>query len=122
MWLVENEYPVRVPIGDIKYDHPVMQDLREALDRWAIDYDEYSIADESIFSVTDLINQIASTDLVVSSRFHNFLLAIMLNKPVVSISYDAKNDALMAGVGLKNYCQSIDSMNVDELIEQFLKI
>jgi polysaccharide pyruvyl transferase WcaK-like protein len=46
----------------------------------------------------------------------------MLNKPVISISYDPKSDALLEGVGLKRYCQPIDTLRVDTLIDQFIEL
>ena len=41
------------------------------------------------------MQQIAEVEVVVASRFHNVLLALLLGKPVVSIAYNQKNDALM---------------------------
>ena len=121
-WLVEKKYPVRVLIGDVKYDNPVRQDLKSSLKNLSIEYNDCRIIDEPIFSVSDLLNQIATTDMVVSTRFHNVLFAIMLNKPVISISYDLKNDALMANTGLSDYCQRIDNFDVNRLINQFLQL
>jgi polysaccharide pyruvyl transferase WcaK-like protein len=46
----------------------------------------------------------------------------MLNKPVISISYDMKNDLLMDSVGLSDYCQSINEFDVSRLIKQFMKL
>lgn len=43
----------------------------------------------------------------------------MLSKPVISIGYAEKNAVLMAGAGLAEYCQSINSLDVGRLIEQF---
>jgi polysaccharide pyruvyl transferase WcaK-like protein len=43
----------------------------------------------------------------------------MLAKPTISIGYGEKNAVLMAGTGLADYCQSIGSLDVDRLIEQF---
>ena len=43
----------------------------------------------------------------------------MLGRPVVSIGYHWKNDALMADMGLAAYCQHIEHFTMDRLIEQF---
>jgi polysaccharide pyruvyl transferase WcaK-like protein len=56
------------------------------------------------------------------ARFHNVLLALMLNKPVLSISYDQKNDSLMAEVGLVEYCQPIEHLDINRLVEQFITL
>jgi polysaccharide pyruvyl transferase WcaK-like protein len=46
----------------------------------------------------------------------------MLRKPVIAISYDIKNDALLEGVGLGSYSQPIDDLNIDRLIDQFTNL
>ena len=56
---------------------------------------------------------------VVATRYHNVICALMLAKPTISIGYGEKNAVLMAGTGLADYCQSIGSLDVDRLIEQF---
>ena len=73
-------------------------------------------------TVADLIGQIESTDIVVATRFHNVLLALMRQKPVISISYNRKNDSLMAEVGLGDYCLHVRDFDVRELIAKFAGI
>jgi polysaccharide pyruvyl transferase WcaK-like protein len=46
----------------------------------------------------------------------------MLGKPVLSISYDPKNDALLEGIGLGEYSQPIDKLDVDLLKAQLMKL
>ena len=74
--------------------------------------------DEPARSVEQVMDQLASLDLVVASRFHNVLLALMLGKPVVSVSYNEKNDALMSQMGMEEYCRSIESFDLDWLVER----
>lgn len=73
-------------------------------------------------TLEQLLPQLAKSDVVVSPRFHNIILALMLNKPVISISYNEKFDSLMAGIGLAEYCQHIDHLDVDRLIEQLREL
>jgi polysaccharide pyruvyl transferase WcaK-like protein len=56
---------------------------------------------------------------VVATRFHTVLFALMLGKPVASISYNQKNDALMAEMGMASYCQTIETLEFERLVEQF---
>jgi polysaccharide pyruvyl transferase WcaK-like protein len=56
---------------------------------------------------------------VVATRFHNVLLALLLNKPVISISFHHKCASLMSEMGLGEYCHDINHMNAGRLIEQF---
>ena len=66
-----------------------------------------------------LLSQLAATDVVVVTRFHNVLLALFLNKPVISISFHHKCVSLMGAMGMSEYCQDINRLDVDRLIEQF---
>ena len=50
------------------------------------------------------------------------VLALLLNKPVVSIAYDPKIDALMAAAGLAAYCQPIDDVDLQKLVERFSRL
>jgi polysaccharide pyruvyl transferase WcaK-like protein len=60
--------------------------------------------------------------MVVATRFHNVLLALMLNRPVIALSYHEKIRSLMAGMGLADYCQDAALLDVPNLIEQFTRL
>jgi len=121
-WLLEHNYNVRVLIGDVRYDSSVRQDLRELIEKRGLKDDKGQIIYETISSVEQLLSQLSKTDIIVSPRFHNIILALMLNKPVIALSHHEKFDSLMAGLGLAEYCLHIDNLNVDRLIEQFKKV
>jgi len=121
-WLVEHGYSVRMLQGDAKYDGVVRRDLRAKLEERGLTYDRCSIVDVDTPSVEDLLAQIALSDVVISPRFHNLILALMLNKPAISISYDAKSDALLQSVGLGKYCQHMADLDVRLLIDQLLDL
>ena len=121
-WLLERNYTVRLLIGDATYDTRIRGDVVKKLQERAFRYDQRQIVDEPIGSVEELIDQLAATDAVVATRFHNLVLALMLNKPVVALSYHEKIDSLMAGAGMAEYCQSIHGLEVDSLVRQFVKL
>jgi polysaccharide pyruvyl transferase WcaK-like protein len=118
-WLLEKKYIVRLLIGDIAYDQRARQDLRAFIEERGGDYTNGSIIDDPGASVDDLLSQLAATDLVVASRFHNVLLALMLGKPVLAISYHEKVDALMASAGLAEFCQDIERIDLGKMMRQF---
>jgi polysaccharide pyruvyl transferase WcaK-like protein len=120
-WLLENGYTVRLLIGDSLYDDKVKQDVLELLPT-SVDNDNCHIINESISSVANVLSAVASADIVVSARFHNILLAIMLNKPVISLSYHDKFAALVSGVGLGEYCHDIDQLDVMALAQQIVQL
>lgn len=121
-WLLGAGYVVRVIIGDGAYDQGVLLDVRKRLaDTGAVDA-RSAYDDEPAQSFEEVIDQLADVDLVVATRFHNVLLALLLGRPVVSISYEAKNDALMAMMGMARYCQNIDTCDFAKLKEQFREL
>ena len=66
--------------------------------------------------------QIADTDVVVATRYHNVVCALKLGRPTLSIGYADKNDVLLAEMGLGEFCQHIEKLDVDLLTEQFQKL
>jgi polysaccharide pyruvyl transferase WcaK-like protein len=77
---------------------------------------------EPVLTVDQLLSQLAATDIVISSRFHNLVLALMLNKPVLALSFHQKLDSLMAGLGLADYCVPLRNLGVDMLIKHFVEL
>lgn len=117
-WLIEHNYTVRLLIGDIVYDSRVRQDLRALLERGGLSYEGGQIVDEPACSVDELLSQLAEMDIVVASRFHNVLLALMLRKPVLAISFHEKVDSLMRAMEMTQFCQDIENVDVNKLIDQ----
>jgi polysaccharide pyruvyl transferase WcaK-like protein len=122
LWLLEHDYSVRVVIGDLTYDEGVRADVRTQLQARGLDLASPCFADEPAASFEQLLGQLAAVDFVIATRFHNVLLALLLGKPVVSVSYEGKNEALMREMGLGEYCQALDSLDLERLIEQFLDL
>jgi polysaccharide pyruvyl transferase WcaK-like protein len=120
-WLLAHEYEVRLLVGD-PVDTHVVREFRSLLKERLAAHEEERIIDEPITSVEDLLRQLAATDLVVATRFHNVLLSLLLNKPVIAISFHHKCSSLMGQMGLSEYCQDINSLDTDRLIEQFCQL
>lgn len=121
-WLVRNKYSVRILQGDSKHDANTRADLKARLAQRGVQYHECGIIDEGSDTVEELIAQIAQVDIVVSPRFHNLLLGLMMGIPAISISYDPKNDCLLDGVGLGDYHQALTELDVDKLTNQFTRL
>src|SRR5208282_487153 len=120
-WLLARDYDIRLLIGDLS-DTSVTAEFKALLKGHLEVYDEDRIIDEPILSVESLLAQLAETDAVVATRFHNILLALALNKPVISISFHQKCTSLMKSMGLQEYCQDIRQLNAGKLIEQFCQL
>ena len=63
-------------------------------------YDEERILDQPALSVELLLPQIAETDIVLATRPHNVLLALVFNQPVIATSFHHKCASLMRDMGL----------------------
>jgi len=120
-WLLAHNWDVRLLIGDVG-DRPTTQEFRSLLKTRSVICEEGRIIEEPIASAENVLSQLAATDLVVATRFHNALLALLLNKPVISISFHHKCSSLMSRMGLSEYCQDISELNGDTLIELFCKL
>jgi polysaccharide pyruvyl transferase WcaK-like protein len=115
--LLSKGYNVRLLTGD-KDDAPAVEAILAALGEG----DKQRLSSEPVHSLHDVFGQVARTDLVVATRFHNVVAALMAGKPVISLGYAAKNDLLLGKMGLGEYCQHIDSFDVGILIEQFSRL
>jgi polysaccharide pyruvyl transferase WcaK-like protein len=120
-WLLARGYKIRLLIGDFA-DARAKQALLQLLTQNPTNYDHDRIVDEPIHSVEDLLSQIAATDAVVCTRFHNTLLALLCEKPVISISFHHKCDSLMAAMGMSDYCLNSGDLEADRLIETFCRL
>jgi polysaccharide pyruvyl transferase WcaK-like protein len=47
---------------------------------------------------------------------------LKLGKPTISVGYAEKNDALMAEMGLSSFCQHVERLDLDLLIEQLSRL
>ena len=117
LFLLARNKSVRLVIGDIS-DVAVIDDLKT----WLAPHNPPPIESEPAASVEEVLRQLAGAEFVVATRFHNVLLALHLGIPVLSIAYEGKNDSLMREAGLGDFCQSIDLLDVDKLIDQFCKL
>ena len=122
LWLAEQGYRVRLIMGDVSYDMQVRSDVRARLQGRGFDLMEPIYADDPATSFEQIMDQIASVDFVVASRFHNILLALFIGRPVVALSYEGKIEVLMRGMGLGEYCQTLEEFNLDRLIGQIQQL
>jgi polysaccharide pyruvyl transferase WcaK-like protein len=120
-WLLARGFKIRLLIGDFA-DAGAKQALLQLLTQHPTNYDRDSVVDEPIHSVEDLLSQIAATDAVVCTRFHNTILALFCEKPVISMSFHHKCDSLMAAMGMSDYCLNSGDLDADRLIETFCRL
>lgn len=114
LWLADSGREVRLFTGD-QADEPVLKEI-------LADVSSSRVVAEPTPTLQELMRQMAGVDTVVATRYHNVLCALKLSKPTVSVGYAVKNDVLMAGMGLGEFCQSARSVDYERLIEQFTAV
>lgn len=118
-WLDARGYRVRLLIGDAQYDDRPRRELCALLQRRPNPVHPLPIEADASFGVADLLAQLRATELVVSPRLHNLILAALLGKPLLALSDHSKLDALLAGFGLTEYCVPLENLSLDTLVGRF---
>jgi polysaccharide pyruvyl transferase WcaK-like protein len=125
-WLLDHGHRVRLLVGE-NADEKMVEDLGRILvekgyqqptTRAPSVAEPGQVIAEPINSLHDIMRQITDTDIVIATRFHNIICSLKLARPTISIGYEAKNEAIMTDIGLRNFCQNIESLDVDRLKEQ----
>jgi polysaccharide pyruvyl transferase WcaK-like protein len=116
-WLLDQDYDVKLLLGD--GDTEVIPEFRTALRARLGSFDESRVSYRPTASFQELLAQLSETAAVVATRFHNVILSLLMNKPVIAISFHHKCESLMREMGLSEYCHDINHMDVDTLVRQF---
>ena len=121
LWLVEHGRVVRMFTTDV-HDERIMHEVIAALRAHRPELGPSQLIAEPVPGLDELLRQIASVDTVIASRYHGVLYALKLAKPTLAIGYAAKFGALMAEMGLAEFCQSAASVDAGRLTEQFMDL
>ena len=119
-WLLDHDYQVKLVLGD--WDAYVVEEFRALLRERLGTYDERRVTHPRVDSFQELLSQLEASDIVVATRFHNVIFSIMLDKPVIAISFHHKCTSLMSDMGLSEYCHEINELEPDVLIERFQQL
>jgi polysaccharide pyruvyl transferase WcaK-like protein len=120
-WLLDNGRRVRLFYGDT-VDEPAVQQVLGDLGEYTSGSGSARLAAERVTSYAELSRAMAAVGTVVATRYHNVICALQLSKPTISLGYGKKNVVLMEEMGLPEFCQYADSIDVAKLIEQFTKL
>jgi polysaccharide pyruvyl transferase WcaK-like protein len=102
-------YSLCLVTGD-EYDLPVAERVAERLPGSPTE-----IVRSSDFD--DLCAALAKNDVLISSRYHNLVAALMSSVPAVSLSYGGhKNDQLLESFGFGAYCQPIEAFDIGAVL------
>lgn len=112
--LLDRGYDVRLLAGARVTDPAAAQDLLALL----APEDRARVGAPEITTYRDALEHIASSDLVIASRFHTVVKSLLLERPTISLEYGRKNSQLMHDVGLEDYCHTADAFDVDSVLSQ----
>jgi polysaccharide pyruvyl transferase WcaK-like protein len=121
-WLQEHGYVVRLLIGDVNYDTPVIDEFIARLKSQNIPAEEPLLIAKPAMTVGELLRQVGETEVVISPRYHNLVMALLQSKPVIALSDHAKLDSLVTDFGLAQYRISLRGLNPDDLINKFKQL
>jgi polysaccharide pyruvyl transferase WcaK-like protein len=121
-WLVDSGYRVRLFGGDNKFDGDVAEKIQADVQQGRPDTDRSQLTVTSVSTYPELIRELAPVGMVVATRYHNVMCAVKLCKPTVSLGYSRKFVSLMTDMGLAEFHQFADSLDLDRLIEQFREL
>jgi polysaccharide pyruvyl transferase WcaK-like protein len=102
----------------LRSDPCVIADLKARLSPTALQLPDRVLA-PMVETIDDLVATISGLDVLVSGRFHGILLAFLLRKPVLGLSYHSKIDELMRRAGQDAYLLSALSLHPRALVERF---
>jgi polysaccharide pyruvyl transferase WcaK-like protein len=121
LWLVDQGRPVRLLAGDT-IDQRVVDGLVDDVRAQRSELGPEALIAEPAFTLGQLMQQLATVQTVVATRYHTVVCALKLGKPTLAVGYGAKFDALMADMELTEFIQSAGDLDVDQMIGQFTEL
>lgn len=121
-WLQGQGYGVRLLIGDIQFDTWVREAFVELLKSRNIPTDPPLLIVEPVPTVKEQLRQVGETEVVISARYHNLVMALIQNKPVITLSDHAKLNSLATDFGLAQYLLPLANLSPDALIGAFKQL
>lgn len=107
--LLREGSPVVLFNSQIRNDRYAFDDLLASLARQDLVPDGTRFHAEVTEGLDHLFEQITRADVVITSRLHGVILAYLLHRPVISLSYDPKIDAVMRHFGQSEFCLDIET-------------
>jgi polysaccharide pyruvyl transferase WcaK-like protein len=121
-WLIQKNYKVMLFPGVSGTDDYTIAHFMELLKKRYPKISGECFSVPSIKTVNELTQRMADAEIIVASRFHGILTALLMNRPVLALSYHRKDDVLMQNFKQDRYCLSIDDFSLDQLKVLFQSI
>jgi polysaccharide pyruvyl transferase WcaK-like protein len=122
-WLADEGRQVRLLIGDANgSDDSAALQILAGLRAQRPDLEPSQVVAQPVSSLADVMRELALAGTVVATRYHNVLCGLRLSRPTISLGYSAKHEALMADMGVPEFCQPANPLDVDLLIKRFTEL
>jgi polysaccharide pyruvyl transferase WcaK-like protein len=121
-WLVDNGYRVRLFGGDNRFDGEVAERIQADIRQARPDLEPSRVTVATVPTYPELIRELVPVGMVVATRYHNVMCALKLCKPTISLGYSRKFISLMTDMGLAEFHQFADCVDLGRLIEQFKEL
>jgi polysaccharide pyruvyl transferase WcaK-like protein len=115
--LLESGHTVKFVVGEVHHDPPVIRDVTALVRDKVPEVARARLVAPLIEGVDDLVRELSSSDLVVSSRFHGVLLSLLFHKPVVALSYERKVAQLMRDLQLDQFSIELRTAEVEGTLD-----
>jgi polysaccharide pyruvyl transferase WcaK-like protein len=116
--LIEEGHTVRLIHGDGLYDRESVAAMRSLFAGKVFSDEVGKLSIPSITSFDDLLRTLDDVDIVVASRYHNMVLALMLGKPVLALSYHWKFASVMSQFSLSRYVRPVHEFDLSWLVDR----
>lgn len=117
--LIEQEYPFFLFATMWRDEDVIIDILNEIKPELRKKVEESNIIRHSE-QLDQLMDILQEADIIVATRFHGTLLPLLVDTPVLGISYYRKNIDLMNNMGLSAYYEELEQCDVDELWKKFI--
>ena len=87
--------------------------LGEAVQSWS---------SRSIRSFAEVLEVVGAVDLVIATRFHNVVAALISETPVISVEYSSKNRSVMVDFGLGDFCHHVETFGVSDVLSDVARV
>jgi polysaccharide pyruvyl transferase WcaK-like protein len=104
---------VRGDAGDDRAVNELMQNVRDRRPDLS-----HRLCRDNAADLRDIMAVFARTDVAVVTRFHNLVCALNVCRPTYAFGYSEKYPALMKRIGLNEFQQSIEDMDVPDAISK----
>jgi polysaccharide pyruvyl transferase WcaK-like protein len=119
-WLRGQGHDIRFLTGDVQDQQALWQIIKRLENDPPCDTDS-TVTMQPARTLQEIMREIAQTDIVVATRFHNVVCAMKLCRPVISLGYADKNEAALNDAGLAGYSQHVEHFDLELLKDQFVR-